>query len=122
MNWRAAGAQFYPGGAHDALREAHDRAASHRGRGPKNFVRSDARLHELICERLTDDDYIDARDISVEVSNGEVTLQGTVPMHPQKSAVEDLVAGIAGVSEVHNQLSVSDTLDYPPPNNGLAEG
>jgi hypothetical protein len=119
MAGRVAGEQFYPGGA---LHESQQRAASYRGRGPKNYVRSDARLHEVICERLTEDEFIDARDVSVEVSNGDVTLAGSVPLRRQKFAAEDIVAGIAGVREVHNRLSVSDSLDYPPPNDGLFEG
>lgn len=32
MSWRAAGAQFYPGGAYERLQEI-----SYRGRGPKGY-------------------------------------------------------------------------------------
>lgn len=103
MQWRAAGAQFYPGGAFDDLL-----AISQRGRGPKNYRRSDELLREIICEQLTDDPYIDARDVSVEISNGEVTLRGTVAAREQKYAIEDLVADVGGVTEIHNYLSVSD--------------
>lgn len=101
MQWRAAGAQFYPGGAYDELL-----ALSHRGRGPKGYQRSDELLHELICERLTDDPFIDARNVSVDVRAAEVTLRGTVETRAEKYAIEDIVADMAGVAEIHNQLGV----------------
>jgi osmotically-inducible protein OsmY len=108
MTWRAAGAQFYPGGAYEALQER-----SHRGRGPKGYRRSDERLKEIICERLTDDPFIDASNIRIDVSGGEVTLQGSVLVRQQKYAAEDLVADVAGVTEIHNELSVG--VDEPGP-------
>jgi osmotically-inducible protein OsmY len=101
MTWRAAGAQFYPGGAYEALQER-----SHRGRGPKGYRRSDERLKEIICERLTDDPFIDASNIAIEVLDSEVTLRGMVSVRQQKYAAEDLVADIAGVREIHNEVSV----------------
>lgn len=103
MQWRAAGAQFYPGGAYEHLQEL-----SYRGRGPKGYRRSDERLQEIICERLTDDPFIDARDISVNVSAGEVTLQGSVEDRQQKYAIEDLVADVHGVVEIHNRIAVNN--------------
>jgi hypothetical protein len=94
----------HDGGAYDALQEG-----SYRGRGPKNYRRSDARLREIICERLTDDPFIDASQVSVEVTDCDVTLRGTVAVRQQKYAIEDLVAEVSGVDEIHNQLSVGDT-------------
>jgi osmotically-inducible protein OsmY len=106
MRWRAAGAQFYPGGAYETLQEI-----SHRGRGPKGYRPSDERLTEIICERLTDDPFIDARNISVKVVGGEVTLSGSVEERRQKYAAEDIVADVFGVIEVHNDLSVARYVD-----------
>lgn len=100
MQWRAAGAQFYPGGAYEHLAEL-----SFRGRGPKNYQRTDDLLREIICEELTDDPFIDARDVSVEVNNSEVTLHGTVLERRQKYAIEDLIADVPGVNEIHNHLT-----------------
>lgn len=101
MQWRAAGAQFYPGGAYDELLEI-----THRGRGPKGYRRSDELLKEIICEMLTDDPMIDARNVEVEVTSCEVTLRGSVEERQQKYAIEDRVADVAGVTEIHNHLSV----------------
>lgn len=106
MSWRAAGAQFYPGGAYDALQEI-----SHRGKGPKGYRPSDARLAEIVCERLTEDPFVDARSISIDVKNSEVTLTGSVEERRQKYAAEDVVADVFGVSEVHNNLSVARYVD-----------
>jgi hypothetical protein len=101
MSWRAEGAQDYPGGALDQLIEA-----SHRGKGPKGYRPSDERLRENICERLTEDPFIDATDIDVSVANGEVTLSGTVDSRRMKFSVEELVAGLPGIAGVDNTIKV----------------
>ncbi len=90
------------GGAYDALHEL-----SHRGRGPKGYRRSDERLREIICERLTEDPFIDASNITIDVRNGEVTVQGAVQVRQQKYAIEDLIADVSGVTEIHNHVSVA---------------
>ena len=79
---------------------------SHRGRGPKGYTRSDERLRETICERLTDDPRIDAREIEVDVQQQKVTLRGTVNDRRTKYAVEELVEA-SGATEIENQLRVN---------------
>jgi hypothetical protein len=102
MSWRAVGAQDYPGGKlDDALA-----AASHRGKGPQGYRPSDERLRENVCERLTDDPFIDATDVDVSVANGEITLSGSIETRRMKYAVEDLVADVPGVNVVHNSIQV----------------
>jgi BON domain len=76
----------------------------HAGRGPKNWQRSDDRIKEDINERLTDHPQIDATEIDIQVRNGEVTIGGSVEDRRVKRMVEDLVEGVSGVKEVHNQL------------------
>jgi hypothetical protein len=80
--------------------------SSHQGRGPKGYARSDERLREIVCERLTEHPAIDASDITVQVADQEVTLSGTVDDRGIKHLVEDLVDGLGGVKEIHNQLRV----------------
>jgi hypothetical protein len=80
--------------------------SSHQGRGPKGYARSDDRLRELICERLTEHPAVDASDITVQVADQEVTLSGTVDDRGIKHLVEDLIDGFGGVKEIHNQLRV----------------
>ncbi len=77
------------------------------GRGPKNWQRSDERIKEDINERLTEHSQIDATEIEVQVRNGEVTISGTVEDRRTKRMVEDLIEGVSGVKDVHNQLRAS---------------
>ena len=80
------------------------REAEHRGRGPRGYKRSDARIAEDINDRLTDDAYIDASDIDVSVKDGEVTLLGLVSRRDDKRRAEDLAETILGVGHVQNNL------------------
>lgn len=81
----------------------------HRGRGPKNYKRSDARIEEDINDKLTYDSYIDASDITVSVSGGEVTLTGTVPNRFTKRQAEDIAESVSGVTNVENRIRVKQT-------------
>jgi osmotically-inducible protein OsmY len=81
--------------------------AAHRGRGPKGYTRSDDRIREDVCDRLTDDPHVDASEIDVRVANGEVTLSGTVTDRTAKRHAEDLAERIGGVRHVQNNLRVS---------------
>lgn len=76
------------------------------GRGPKGYTRTDDRIREDVCERLSMDDDVDATDIEVRVENGEVTLVGTVQTRSMKHHAEDLAEDVSGVKDVHNQLRV----------------
>ena len=86
----------------------------HRGRGPRNFQRSDERIYHDVCERLTDDHLIDATEITVAVENGEVTLAGSVISRQQKRRAESILDDISGVRDVHNQLRVQLAAVAPP--------
>jgi osmotically-inducible protein OsmY len=77
------------------------------GRGPKGYQRSDARIHEDVCDRLAEAPDIDASDIEVRTTNGEVTLSGSVREREEKRRAEDLIEGVSGVRDVHNNLRVS---------------
>ncbi|HSX62511.1 MAG TPA: BON domain-containing protein [Tahibacter sp.] len=96
-----------------------------RGRGPKNYVRSDERLREDISERLTADPQIDASEITVEVHDGHVTLTGSVDRRQTRYRVEDLVDACSGVRDIDNRLGVGpaqttgtgDATNRTPPKN-----
>jgi hypothetical protein len=79
---------------------------SFRGIGPKGYVRSDERLKDDICERLTGHPDIDASDISVDVRQGVVSLTGTVNHRLAKHEVEDLVDNVIGVKQIENHILV----------------
>ena len=81
--------------------------ANHRGRGPKGYQRSDNRIEEDINERLSDDGWVDASDVSLQVQNGEVVLSGTVPDRFSKRRAEDICESVSGVRQVENRIRVS---------------
>jgi osmotically-inducible protein OsmY len=82
------------------------RQPSFRGRGPKGYRRSDERIRESVCEHLTEDPHLDASDIDVQVTDGEVTLTGFVHNRRAKRYAEDLAEASSGAAEVHNRLRV----------------
>ncbi|MDX2090794.1 MAG: BON domain-containing protein [Kofleriaceae bacterium] len=82
------------------------RPGPHRGKGPRGYQRPDDRIRDLVCEALAEDDQVDATQIEVTVSDGIVTLSGSVPDRPTKRMAEDVVDRIWGVRDVHNQLEI----------------
>jgi hypothetical protein len=76
----------------------------HAGRGPMNYQRSDHRIHEDICDLLTDDDSLDASEIDVRVEHGEVTMTGFVGSRDAKRRAEQLADRVPGVKDIHNQI------------------
>ena len=93
-------------GDEDAARR---REQDHRGRGPSNYTRSDERILEDACDKLTQDWGVDARNVQVTVANGEVTLDGKVENRRQKRRAEDVVHEVSGVSHVQNNLRTQDS-------------
>lgn len=79
---------------------------SYRGVGPQAYRRSDDRIRDDVCERLTDDARIDASNVTIDVNQGAVTLSGTVPERYMRYAAEDLVDDAMGVESINNQLRV----------------
>jgi osmotically-inducible protein OsmY len=77
-----------------------------RGRGPKNYRRSDERLREVVCDRLTDNEWLDASDVECNVVAGEVILTGTVDSRYAKRLAENIAESVSGVSNVQNNLRV----------------
>jgi len=88
-----------------------DRENHHRGRGPRGYTRSDDRISEDVHDRLTDDWMLDASNIEVSVSGGEVTLSGNVANRQDKRRAEDIVDDVSGVSHVQNNLRVAQARD-----------
>lgn len=80
----------------------------HRGVGPKGYSRRDDRVHDDVCDALTEDEHLDASGIEVSVKDGEVTLTGTVGNRQDKRHAEDLADRAAGVKHVQNNLRVRD--------------
>lgn len=89
-------------------RRERDYERDHRGRGPRGYTRSDDRIREDVCDRLEQDPRVDASDIDVKVSSGEVSLEGHVDSRMAKRRAEDCAEMISGVRHVQNNLRVQE--------------
>jgi hyperosmotically inducible protein len=69
-------------------------------------VRNDEEIEKNIMEQLYWDDRVDASDLKVEVSGGEVILKGTVPSYAAYQAAEDDAWSMPGVKYVRNDAAV----------------
>jgi osmotically-inducible protein OsmY len=100
------GAEFYSvtGMYENPLLEK--KGLKHEGKGPKGYRRSDDRIHDEVCARLTHHPLIDASMMEVHVKDGEVTLTGEVTDRRMKHMIEDVLDQVSGVREVDNQLRV----------------
>lgn len=83
------------------------REGQHRGRGPSGYTRSDDRIKEDVNDRLTDNSFIDASNVNVEASNGDITLTGTVESRYEKRLAEDIAEDVSGVKNVENRIRVN---------------
>ena len=101
---------------------------NYRGRGPKDYRRSDERIREEVCDMFTDDWRLDASDLTVKVDACEVTLTGTVATREQKRRAEEIAERVRGVNDVHNQIRVmrgetaTGTTNAPAPARGNRAG
>lgn len=87
--------------------QGYQQHAGFRGRGPRDYKRSDERITEDLNERLTDDNDLDASNINVRVSDGVATLTGTVDSRWMKHRAEDIADNCSGVKDVRNEIRVS---------------
>jgi osmotically-inducible protein OsmY len=83
----------------------------YRGRGPRGYVRSPVRIYEDLCDRLTENPFIDASEIDVMVAGTEVTLAGTVPDVIAMRQAQAIAEEVAGVSHVHNRLQLREAAE-----------
>jgi Flp pilus assembly secretin CpaC len=60
-----------------------------------------------VNDRLYHDPFIDASDIEVTVSDGDVTLTGTVDSRDTKHRAEDCAEEVTGVKDVSNNLKIN---------------
>ncbi|MBP0628764.1 BON domain-containing protein [Cupriavidus sp. AcVe19-1a] len=83
-----------------------DQREHERKAGPRGYQRSDDRIRDQICERLSYARGVDVSDVSVDVKEGVVSLTGSVRERGQKYYIEDLADGTYGVKEVNNDIRV----------------
>ncbi len=89
------------------------RPLDYRGIGPRGYVRSPERIYEDICDRLTENPFIDASDITVSVTGSEVRLAGSVDSPIVARQVEVIARQVSGVSWVHNDLRLRPAGEAP---------
>lgn len=90
----------------------HDRTSgSMVGKGPKGYRRSDERVREDVCDALSQHGNIDASDVEVKVSEGTVTLSGTISSRQMKRMIEDVSESISGVQDVKNDIRVQSSMN-----------
>jgi len=72
--------------------------------------RTDDAMRDRIEHRLATDGSVKKYEISVKVSNGAVTLGGSVATEAQRTEAAQL-ARVGGVTKVHNQVKVDKDVD-----------
>jgi osmotically-inducible protein OsmY len=78
----------------------------HTGKGPRGYHHSDARVLEEICDRLMQHGQLDARQIQVQVEDGQVTLEGYVQNGHAKYIAQETAAQVPGAIDIHNHLRI----------------
>ena len=101
------------GGAEEG-RQAGPHLHGHRGKGPKGYRRSDQRISDDVHDALTDDPFLDASEINVTVTTGEVTLAGVVADREAKHRAERMVERVSGVDHVQNNLRIGHVQGSKP--------
>lgn len=74
-------------------------------KGPRGYVRSDARIWEDVCDELSAG-YLDASDVEVSVDQGVVRLNGFVTDQHALRRAQQMADGCRGVKGVENHLRV----------------
>jgi len=90
-----------------------ERKGEHHGKGPKGYQRSDERIREDVSEALYHEGDVDASDIEIEVSSGELTLTGTVASRMEKRHAEEVAERCSGVKDVQNRLRIQSPTPTP---------
>ncbi|MBD3214560.1 MAG: BON domain-containing protein [Candidatus Lokiarchaeota archaeon] len=75
-------------------------------------VPTDEEIRENVKKALELASDIEDKDIVVIVNNGIVILKGSVPSYWQKSRIEHIIAGITGVFEINDTLTIVPTKNF----------
>lgn len=104
FSWRAgavlalAGCLWIPG---ESMALAQDTAQ-------QQGATSDASLQSAVNNALANDPALKGEQVRADVSNGIVTLTGTVQTEQQRQDAETVAAGVQGVSGIQNNLNVTE--------------
>ncbi len=70
------------------------------------MARSDEQIKQDVVNQLLWDDRVDASEVTVEVRDGVVTLQGILPTYFARSCAQDDAWAVAGVAGMKNQTTI----------------
>jgi osmotically-inducible protein OsmY len=82
---------------------------------------TDANIEAAVQKELASDPLIDANGIVVEVTDGGVSLTGTVPSQAQRAEATSAARRVAGVTRVDTLLAVAMPSDDYGDDSGLVE-
>ena len=66
----------------------------------------DDRITQTVTNKLASRGYSSPCRVTVQTSNGQVTLSGSVQHAHQKNAAASAISGMAGVRRVINQINI----------------
>jgi len=89
----------------------HSRFAGPSYQDKLNRKRSDGRIHEEICEALSNDLHIDVAEIDIDVADGVVTLKGNAPSRGVKRDAEICIEHIPGIKDIFNLITLYEFQD-----------
>lgn len=98
--------RYIPGENNKDLGRVWSQEKNYSGRGPKNYRRRDETIFEDVCEVLSRNPYIDASEITVDVEQGTVFLDGVVETKRIAHLATELVQNLPGVINVENDLQI----------------
>src|SRR5262249_53650608 len=78
----------------------------YRGRGPRGYVRTAERIRDDLCDRLTENPFIDASEIEVSVNGSDVVLEGVVDSETAYKQTQAIAEEVIGVTHVYNRLVI----------------
>lgn len=88
------------------LSERHYHGKGYEGVGPVNYRRADERIMDDCSDALYQCAEVDASDIELTVTDGVVSLNGTVENRLEKKIAEMTVERLPGVVDVQNLLTI----------------
>lgn len=86
--------------------EQSNQIRDHRGKGPRNYQRTDERILEDIIDNVSSKG-LDVSDVEIRIDKGEVSLSGSMPGKLSRRVLEDVVEDVAGVRHVENGIRVN---------------
>ncbi len=103
--WDRSGSEWAGGerGGYGGSSSSTFRSASRRKQSPKGYTRSDDRIREDVCDRLTES-YLECEQVTVTVKDGEVVLGGRAPSGETRRQIERIAENVTGVRDVLNQI------------------